>query len=171
MPASCANSGPRPMPATRSRRPTAASLVRSRLPWRHVRDSPKTTSSAATVLACETHASGVAAFNTGSGTPRTVGDLTVQRAQGGQKAAPLRHGACFAFAHAVPLCRYRHNRLPRKCNSPVLRRCYCPQPSRERHQCRCQRDGKEQNDWAMHNSSLSSARRSRCSSYGRGATQ
>jgi dTDP-L-rhamnose 4-epimerase len=30
---------------------------------------------AASVLACETHAAGVAAFNTGSGTPRTVGEM------------------------------------------------------------------------------------------------
>jgi dTDP-L-rhamnose 4-epimerase len=36
----------------------------------HVRDV-----AAATVLACETHAAGVAAFNVGSGTPRTVGEM------------------------------------------------------------------------------------------------
>jgi dTDP-L-rhamnose 4-epimerase len=30
---------------------------------------------AATVLACEKHTSGVRAFNVGSGTPRTVGDM------------------------------------------------------------------------------------------------
>lgn len=36
----------------------------------HVRDV-----AAATVLACETHASGVTAFNVGSGTPRTVGEM------------------------------------------------------------------------------------------------
>lgn len=36
----------------------------------HVRDV-----AAATVLACEQHASGVRAFNVGSGTPRTVGDM------------------------------------------------------------------------------------------------
>ena len=36
----------------------------------HVRDV-----AAATVLACETHVAGVRAFNVGSGTPRTVGDM------------------------------------------------------------------------------------------------
>jgi dTDP-L-rhamnose 4-epimerase len=36
----------------------------------HVRDV-----AAATVLACETHLAGVRAFNVGSGTPRTVGDM------------------------------------------------------------------------------------------------
>ena len=36
----------------------------------HVRDI-----AAATVLACEKHVSGVRAFNVGSGTPRTVGDM------------------------------------------------------------------------------------------------
>jgi dTDP-L-rhamnose 4-epimerase len=36
----------------------------------HVRDV-----AAATVLACERHAAGVRAFNVGSGTPRTVGDM------------------------------------------------------------------------------------------------
>jgi dTDP-L-rhamnose 4-epimerase len=36
----------------------------------HVRDV-----AAATVLACETHGQGVAAFNVGSGTPRTVGEM------------------------------------------------------------------------------------------------
>jgi len=36
----------------------------------HVRDV-----AAATVLACETHCAGVRAFNLGSGTPRTVGDM------------------------------------------------------------------------------------------------
>jgi dTDP-L-rhamnose 4-epimerase len=36
----------------------------------HVRDVAK-----ATVLACERHVSGVRAFNVGSGTPRTVGDM------------------------------------------------------------------------------------------------
>ena len=36
----------------------------------HVRDI-----AAATVAACEKHVSGVRAFNVGSGTPRTVGDM------------------------------------------------------------------------------------------------
>lgn len=43
---------------------------RQRRDFIHVRDV-----AAATVLACEAHASGVAAFNVGSGTPRTVGEM------------------------------------------------------------------------------------------------
>jgi dTDP-L-rhamnose 4-epimerase len=43
---------------------------RQRRDFVHVRDV-----AAATVLACETHTRGVAAFNVGSGTPRTVGDM------------------------------------------------------------------------------------------------
>lgn len=43
---------------------------RQRRDFVHVRDV-----AAATVLACERHASGVRAFNVGSGTPRTVGDM------------------------------------------------------------------------------------------------
>jgi dTDP-L-rhamnose 4-epimerase len=43
---------------------------RQRRDFVHVRDV-----AAATVLACERHVSGVRAFNVGSGTPRTVGDM------------------------------------------------------------------------------------------------
>jgi len=43
---------------------------RQRRDFVHVRDV-----AAATVLACETHPAGVRAFNVGSGTPRTVGDM------------------------------------------------------------------------------------------------
>ena len=43
---------------------------RQRRDFVHVRDV-----AAATVLACERHAAGVRAFNVGSGTPRTVGDM------------------------------------------------------------------------------------------------
>jgi dTDP-L-rhamnose 4-epimerase len=43
---------------------------RQRRDFVHVRDV-----ATATVLACERHASGVRAFNVGSGTPRTVGDM------------------------------------------------------------------------------------------------
>jgi dTDP-L-rhamnose 4-epimerase len=43
---------------------------RQRRDFVHVRDV-----AAATVLACETHPQGVAAFNVGSGTPRTVGEM------------------------------------------------------------------------------------------------
>jgi len=43
---------------------------RQRRDFVHVRDV-----AAATVLACERHVAGVRAFNVGSGTPRTVGDM------------------------------------------------------------------------------------------------
>lgn len=49
---------------------------RQRRDFVHVRDV-----AAATVLACEQHTNGVRAFNVGSGTPRTVGDMAVALAQ------------------------------------------------------------------------------------------
>ena len=49
---------------------------RMRRDFVHVRDV-----AAATVRACEAHTSGVRAFNVGSGTPRTVGDMAVALAQ------------------------------------------------------------------------------------------
>jgi len=50
----------------------------------HVRDV-----AAATVLACETHASGVAAFNVGSGTPRTVGEMALALAASLKGPSPV----------------------------------------------------------------------------------
>ena len=50
----------------------------------HVRDV-----AAATVAACEQHATGVRAFNVGSGTPRTVGDMARALAQALRGPAPL----------------------------------------------------------------------------------
>jgi dTDP-L-rhamnose 4-epimerase len=49
---------------------------RQRRDFVHVRDV-----AAATVLACENHTKGVRAFNVGSGTPRTVGDMACALAQ------------------------------------------------------------------------------------------
>ncbi|MFZ0847000.1 MAG: NAD-dependent epimerase/dehydratase family protein [Pseudolabrys sp.] len=49
---------------------------RQRRDFIHVRDI-----AAATVLACEKHTQGVRAFNVGSGTPRTVGDMALALAQ------------------------------------------------------------------------------------------
>lgn len=49
---------------------------RQRRDFVHVRDV-----AAATVLACESHGSGVRAFNVGSGTPRTVGEMAAALAQ------------------------------------------------------------------------------------------
>jgi dTDP-L-rhamnose 4-epimerase len=49
---------------------------RQRRDFVHVRDV-----AAATVLACENHTAGMRAFNVGSGTPRTVGDMAVELAQ------------------------------------------------------------------------------------------
>ncbi len=49
---------------------------RQRRDFVHVRDV-----AVATVLACEQHREGVRAFNVGSGTPRTVGDMAVALAQ------------------------------------------------------------------------------------------
>jgi dTDP-L-rhamnose 4-epimerase len=49
---------------------------RQRRDFIHVRDV-----ATATVIACERHAAGVRAFNVGSGTPRTVGDMAVALAQ------------------------------------------------------------------------------------------
>lgn len=49
---------------------------RQRRDFVHVRDV-----ASATVIACENHASGVRAFNVGSGTPRTVGDMAMALAQ------------------------------------------------------------------------------------------
>jgi len=50
----------------------------------HVRDV-----AAATVLACERHAAGVRAFNVGSGTPRTVGDMARALAQALRGPEPI----------------------------------------------------------------------------------
>jgi dTDP-L-rhamnose 4-epimerase len=50
----------------------------------HVRDV-----AAATVLACETHTHGVAAFNAGSGTPRTVGEMAQALAASLRGPAPV----------------------------------------------------------------------------------
>ncbi len=50
----------------------------------HVRDV-----AAATVLACERHASGVRAFNVGSGTPRTVGEMASALATSLQGPEPI----------------------------------------------------------------------------------
>lgn len=50
----------------------------------HVRDV-----AAATVLACETHTSGVRAFNVGSGTPRTVGEMAIALARCLRGPAPV----------------------------------------------------------------------------------
>jgi len=50
----------------------------------HVRDV-----AAATVLACETHTAGVAAFNVGSGTPRTVGEMAVALAASLKGPSPV----------------------------------------------------------------------------------
>ncbi len=54
----------------RGRPPSVFEDGRQRRDFVHVRDV-----AAATVLACEKHAAGVRAFNVGSGTPRTVGDM------------------------------------------------------------------------------------------------
>jgi dTDP-L-rhamnose 4-epimerase len=50
----------------------------------HVRDV-----AAATVQACEKHALGVRAFNVGSGTPRTVGDMARALAKALNGPAPI----------------------------------------------------------------------------------
>ena len=50
----------------------------------HVRDV-----AAATVLACETHADGVRAFNVGSGTPRTVGEMARELARSLAGPSPI----------------------------------------------------------------------------------
>jgi len=50
----------------------------------HVRDV-----AAATILACEQHVDGVRAFNVGSGTPRTVGDMAVALARAVNGPAPV----------------------------------------------------------------------------------
>jgi dTDP-L-rhamnose 4-epimerase len=44
---------------------------------------------AATVLACETHTGGVTAFNVGSGTPRTVGEMAQALASSLKGPAPV----------------------------------------------------------------------------------
>jgi dTDP-L-rhamnose 4-epimerase len=54
----------------RGEAPTVFEDGRQRRDFIHVRDV-----AAATVMACERHGSGVRAFNVGSGTPRTVGDM------------------------------------------------------------------------------------------------
>lgn len=53
----------------------------------HVRDVAH-----ATVLACERHASGVRAFNVGSGTPRTVGQMAISLAKSLDGPAPIVNG-------------------------------------------------------------------------------
>ncbi|TBW33425.1 NAD-dependent epimerase/dehydratase family protein [Siculibacillus lacustris] len=50
----------------------------------HVRDV-----AAATILACERHTTGVRAFNVGSGTPRTVGDMAVALARAVDGPVPV----------------------------------------------------------------------------------
>jgi dTDP-L-rhamnose 4-epimerase len=50
----------------------------------HVRDV-----ASATVLACEAHETGVAAFNVGSGTPRTVGEMAAALSLTLQGPAPV----------------------------------------------------------------------------------
>ncbi len=57
---------------------------RMRRDFVHVRDV-----AAATVTACEAHDSGVRAFNVGSGTPRTVGDMALALAQALQGPLPV----------------------------------------------------------------------------------
>jgi dTDP-L-rhamnose 4-epimerase len=61
---------------------------RQRRDFVHVRDV-----AAATVLACERHRDGVRAFNVGSGTPRTVGDMAsaLAAALGGPAPAVTGH--------------------------------------------------------------------------------
>jgi dTDP-L-rhamnose 4-epimerase len=56
---------------------------RMRRDFVHVRDV-----AAATVRACEAHTSGVRAFNVGSGTPRTVGDMAAALAESLQGPKP-----------------------------------------------------------------------------------
>jgi dTDP-L-rhamnose 4-epimerase len=60
----------------RGEAPKAFEDGRMRRDFVHVRDV-----AAATVRACEAHTSGVRAFNVGSGTPRTVGDMALALAQ------------------------------------------------------------------------------------------
>lgn len=57
---------------------------RQRRDFVHVRDV-----AAATVLACEKHTEGVRAFNVGSGTPRTVGDMATALAKALNGPAPV----------------------------------------------------------------------------------
>jgi dTDP-L-rhamnose 4-epimerase len=54
----------------------------------HVRDV-----AAATVLACEKHTSGVRAYNVGSGTPRTVGDMAAALARALKGPKPMVTGS------------------------------------------------------------------------------
>ncbi len=61
---------------------------RQRRDFVHVRDV-----AAATVLACERHAAGVRAFNVGSGTPRTVGDMAAALANALNGPRPVVTGA------------------------------------------------------------------------------
>ena len=79
---------------------------RQRRDFVHVRDV-----AAATVMACEKHVSGVRAFNVGSGTPRTVGDMArrwrgAERAAGRDRTLPARrcpphHGGFLAAAETL----------------------------------------------------------------------
>ena len=57
---------------------------RQRRDFVHVRDV-----AAATVLACEAHTEGVRAFNVGSGTPRTVGDMAAALARALKGPMPI----------------------------------------------------------------------------------
>ncbi len=57
---------------------------RQRRDFVHVRDI-----AAATVIACENHRDGVRAFNVGSGTPRTVGDMAAALAQALHGPVPI----------------------------------------------------------------------------------
>lgn len=61
---------------------------RQRRDFVHVRDV-----AAATVLACENHAAGVRAYNVGSGTPRTVGDMAAALARALKGPEPMVTGS------------------------------------------------------------------------------
>jgi dTDP-L-rhamnose 4-epimerase len=68
----------------RGEAPTVFEDGRQRRDFVHVRDV-----AAATVTACEKHIDGVRAFNVGSGTPRTVGDMAIALAEALQGRRPV----------------------------------------------------------------------------------